>query len=59
MLRITNALFLFIEKANSQQGKQNHLILTLIWNTELFHACIESYQQIRIFFFRICCLINE
>ena len=27
MLRITNALFLFIEKANSQQGKQNYLTI--------------------------------
>ena len=54
MLRITNALFFFIEKANSQQGKQNYL------NSYLkHHACIETYQQIRIFFFRICCLINE
>ena len=59
MLRITNALFLFIEKAKEIHNKGNKTTLTLIWNTELFHACIETYQQIRIFFFRICCLINE
>ena len=57
MLGITNALILFIEKANSQQGNKN--TLTLIWNTELFHAWIKTYQQMRIFFFWICCLINE
>ena len=40
----SNALFLFIEKANSQQGKQNYR------NSYLKHR---AYQQIRIFFFRL------
>ena len=31
-------------------NKENKTTLTLFWNTELFHAWIETYQQIRIVF---------
>ena len=50
MLRITNALFLFIEKANSQQGKQNYL------NSYLKHRAF-SWMNWNIY--RICCLMSK
>jgi len=38
----------------------NKTTVTLIWNTELFHAWIETYQQIRIVFLsNLLLIINQ
>ena len=55
---ITNALFLFIEKTNSQQGqqgKQNYRNSYLKTQSSFMHE-LKLINKIELFFFLICCL---